>query len=84
MRDRQFRKDLIRNITISTTLVSKPTASAGSFARLYAKPTVRVNVPSCDLGRRNVLAPVRCRPSDTAPRYLNLKAATIYVELERQ
>ena len=84
MRDRQFRKNLIRNITVSTALVSKPTVSAGSFARLYAKPIVRVNVPSCDIRRRNVPTPVCCYPSDTAPRYLNLEATTIYVELERQ
>ena len=84
MRDRQFRKNLIRNITVSTTLVSKPTVSAGSFARLYATPIVGVNVPSCDIRRRNVLTPVRCCPSDTAPSYLNLEAAAVYVELECQ
>ena len=84
MRDRQFRKNLVRNVTVSATLVSKPTVSAGSFARLYAKPIVWVNVPSCDIGGRNVLTPVRCCPSDTAPRYLNLEAATVYIELERQ
>jgi hypothetical protein len=84
MRDRQLRENLVRNVTVSATLVSKPTVSAGSFARLYAKPIVGVNVPSCDISRRNVLTPVRCCPSDTAPRYLNLEAATVYVELERQ
>jgi hypothetical protein len=84
MRDRQFRKNLARNITVSATLVSKPTVSAGSLSRLYAKPIVGVDVPSCDIRGRNVLAPVRCCPSDTAPRYLNLEAATVYVELERQ
>jgi hypothetical protein len=84
MRDRQFRKNLVRNVTVSATLVSKPTISAGSFSRLYAKPVLWVNVPSCDIRGRNVLAPMRCRPSDTAPRYLDLEAATVYVELERQ
>jgi hypothetical protein len=84
MRDRQFRKNLVRNVTVSATLVSKPTVRAGSSARLYAKPIVGVNVPSCDVRRRNVLTPVRCRPADTAPRYLDLEAATVYVELERQ
>jgi hypothetical protein len=84
MRDRHFRKNLVRNVTVSATLVSKPTVSAGSLAGLYAKPIVWVNVPSCDIRRRNVLPPVRRCPSDTAPRYLNLEAATIYVELERQ
>jgi hypothetical protein len=84
MRNRQFRKNLARNVIVSATLVSKPTISTGSFAGLYAKPIVRVNVPSCDIRRRNVLTPVRCCPSDTAPRYLYLKAAAIYVELERQ
>jgi hypothetical protein len=84
MRDRQFRKNLVRNVTVSTTLVSKPTVSAGSFTRLYAKTIVGVNVPSPDIRRRNVLTPVRCCSSDTAPRYLDLEAATVYVELERQ
>jgi hypothetical protein len=84
MRHRQFCKNLVRNVTISATLVSKPTVSAGPFARLYAKPIVGVNVPSCDIRRRNVLTPVRCCSSDTAPRYLNLEAATVHVELERQ
>ena len=84
MRDWQFRENLVRNVIVSATLVSKPTVSAGSFARLYAKPIVGVNVPSCDIRRRNVFTRVRCCPSDTAPRYLNLEAATVYVELERQ
>jgi hypothetical protein len=84
MRDRQFRKNLVRNVTVSATLVSKPTVRAGSSARLYAKPIVGVNVPSCDVRRRNVFTPVRCCPADTAPRYLDLEAATVYVELERQ
>jgi hypothetical protein len=84
VRDRQFRKNLVGNVTVSATLISKPTVGAGSFARLYAKPIVGVNVPSCDIGRRNVLAPVRCCPPDTAPRYLNLESATVYVELERE
>jgi hypothetical protein len=84
MRDRQFRKNLVRNFAKSATLVSKPTVGAGSFARLYAKTMVGVNVPSRDIRRRNVLTPVRCCPSDTAPRYLNLEATTVDVELERQ
>ena len=84
MRERQFQKNLIRNIIVPTALVSKPTVGAGPFARLYAKPVVGVNVPRCDIRRRNVLAPVRCCPSDTAPTYLNLEAATVDVELERQ
>jgi hypothetical protein len=84
MRDRQVCKNLVRNVSVSAALVSKPTVSAGSFAGLDAKPIIRVNVPSFDIGRRNVFARVRCRPSDTAPRYLNLEAATVYVELERQ
>jgi hypothetical protein len=84
MRDRQFRKNLVRNVSVSAALVSKPTVSARSFARFYAKPVVGANVPSFDVRRRNVLTRVRCRPSDAAPRYLNLEAATIYVKLERQ
>jgi hypothetical protein len=84
MRDRQLRKNLVRNVSVSAALVSKPTVSARSFARLYAKPIVRVNVPSFDIGRRNVFSRVRCCPSDTAPRYLNLETAAVYIELERQ
>ena len=84
MRDRQFRKNLVRDVAVSATFVSKPTVSAGSLARFYAKPIVGVNVQNCDMGGRNMLTPVRCCPPDTAPRYLNLEAATVYVELERQ
>jgi hypothetical protein len=84
MRDRQFRKNLVRNVNESAALVSKPTISAGSFARLYAKPIVGVNVPSCDIRRRDVLTPVCCCPSDAAPSYFDLETATVYVELERQ
>ena len=84
MRDWQFRENLVRNVSISATLVSKPTVRAGSFARLYAKPVVGVNIPSFDVRRRNVSTPARRCPSDTAPRYLNLEAATVYVELEHQ
>jgi hypothetical protein len=51
MRDRQFRKNLVRNFAKSATLVSKPTVSARSFARLYAKTIVGVNVPSRDIRR---------------------------------
>jgi hypothetical protein len=84
MRNRQFRKDLAREVIVSAILVSKPTISAGPFTGFYAKPIVGVNVPSCDIRGRNVLTPVRCCPSDTAPSYLNLEATAIYVELERQ
>ena len=84
MRDRQFRKNLVRDVTVSATLESKPTVSAGSFGRLYAKPVVGMNVASSDFRRRNVFTPLRCYSADTAPRYLNYKADTVYVELERQ
>ncbi len=84
MCDRQFRKNLVRDVTVSAILESKPTVSARSFARLYAKPIIGMNVPSSDLRCRNVFTEVRCCPADTAPRYLNQEAAPVYVELERQ
>jgi hypothetical protein len=84
MRDRQFRKNFVRDVIVSATLESKPTVRAGSFGRLYAKAVVGRHVASSDLRRRNVFTPLRCYPADTAFRYLNYEADTVYVELERQ
>jgi hypothetical protein len=84
MRDRQFRKNFVRDVIVSATLESKPTVSAGSFGRLYTKPVVGMNVASSDLRRRNVFTPLSCYPADTTPRYFNYEADTVYVELERQ
>src|ERR1700744_3985041 len=84
MCDRQFRKHLARNLIVSATLVSKPTVSAGSFARLDAKPIVGVNVPCGDLRRRNVLTAIGCCPPNPAPSNLNEEATAIDIELERQ
>ena len=84
MRDRQFRKNLVRDVIISAILEAKPTVSTGSFARRYAKPIVGMNVPSSDLGCRNVFTPMRCCPADTAPGNLDQEAAAVYVELEHQ
>lgn len=84
MRDRQYRKNLVGHLPVSATFESKPTVSAMTFARLNAKPLVRVNVPSSNLGGRNVFTRGRRYSTDTAPSYFNHEPATVYVKLKRQ
>jgi hypothetical protein len=84
MCDRQLLKHLVRDVVVSTTLVSKPVAGAGSITRLYLKSIIGMKVPNSDLRRRNVFARLRCYPADAAPGDLDQEAATVYIELECQ